>query len=511
MSAAVLYAAKSTEDRHGSIETQLADARALAERDGLDVVADYSDEAASAFKGNRGQGLADAMAHAERLRGGLIVQHSDRLARGDSVERGAQHLVEIVIWARRSGVTLRSVQDPQTFDPSGLVYAALMGDRNHEDSKRKGKATAAGLKRRKDRGAPVGAVPFGYAVRHDVVAGQVVSSRVVDPERAAVVEEIAAMIVTSTPGEVARMLNRRGVRTQRGGTWTARAVRQLVRNDVYTGGGGYPRILSDDVAERANRALRRMDPSAVQRRKGGRPTSEEYLLRGLVFCRCGAPLYATTGRYGSHGERHYVCKHRVESSAVCDAPPISAVVAEYRVLEHLRRFVGDVGSWLAARAVDREREQAERQLHVTRALDELVDLDRKVSRAQQRADAALERDDDIADAALRQVARFEAARDAQARAVADAEAVAAEWDAAPEEDAALALCARLQPIAISDLSMGALVLATVPREEIRAALRDALSSITLGLDDGQLRADFALRVPEHSKPVALPTLAVEVA
>jgi hypothetical protein len=87
---AILYAAKSTEDVHGSIETQLADCRALAEREGWGVVEDYQDEAASAYKGNRGPGLAAALDCVERIGGTLIVQHSDRLARGDG--KRAQHL-----------------------------------------------------------------------------------------------------------------------------------------------------------------------------------------------------------------------------------------------------------------------------------------------------------------------------------------------------------------------------------------------------------------------------------
>jgi Resolvase, N terminal domain len=51
MTSAILYAAKSTEDRRGGIPTQLADCRAAAEAEGRDVVAQYSDESASARTG----------------------------------------------------------------------------------------------------------------------------------------------------------------------------------------------------------------------------------------------------------------------------------------------------------------------------------------------------------------------------------------------------------------------------------------------------------------------------
>src|SRR4051812_39433506 len=101
---AVVYGAKSTEDKRGSIPTQLAYGRALASREGLEVIGEFTDEAKSAYSGNRGAGLKEARALAERIvreKGScaLVVQHTDRLARGDGVT--ADHLVELALWARR--------------------------------------------------------------------------------------------------------------------------------------------------------------------------------------------------------------------------------------------------------------------------------------------------------------------------------------------------------------------------------------------------------------------------
>lgn len=106
---AVLYAAKSTEDVHGSIATQLADCRELAEAEGYDVVDAFSDTSASAYKGNRGPGLEAAMRYCEEKRAALVVQHSDRLARGDG--RTSRHLVEYALRAKKHDITIYSVQD----------------------------------------------------------------------------------------------------------------------------------------------------------------------------------------------------------------------------------------------------------------------------------------------------------------------------------------------------------------------------------------------------------------
>src|SRR5690348_17288221 len=85
----VVYAAKSTEDVRGSIDTQLADCRAAIEREGgREVVGEDRDEGVSGFKRSRGPGLerAKRLAVQAAERHGtaeLWVQHSDRIARGD--------------------------------------------------------------------------------------------------------------------------------------------------------------------------------------------------------------------------------------------------------------------------------------------------------------------------------------------------------------------------------------------------------------------------------------------
>jgi DNA invertase Pin-like site-specific DNA recombinase len=156
---AILYAAKSTADPRGSIPNQLADCRAVVEAAGHVVVGEYSDEAASAYSGNRGPGLVAAREHAERLGAELWVQHSDRLARGDG--RTAAHLVEHVMWAMKCGVSLRSVQDDDACHD--LLYAAVNGQRNHEDSRRKALAVKAGVQRRKAKGMHNGGPrKYGY-------------------------------------------------------------------------------------------------------------------------------------------------------------------------------------------------------------------------------------------------------------------------------------------------------------------------------------------------------------
>ena len=205
----VVYAAKSTEDAHGSIPTQLEDCRKMAEREGWEVIGEFSDEAASAWSGDRGPQLAAAMeAAAGAAPAVLVVQHSDRLARGDG--RSARHLGEIYFWALRSEVELRSVQDDSTFTNPLLTFA--MGERNFEDSKRKSLAVKSGMDRRAARGLHEQGGPRPYGYRYEDGEMQVVKAEAVVVKRV-----FSEYVAGASQSAIARGLQADGILTMRGG------------------------------------------------------------------------------------------------------------------------------------------------------------------------------------------------------------------------------------------------------------------------------------------------------
>src|SRR4051812_32349942 len=92
---AVIYAAKSTQDRHDSIPEQIGDCEAMAAEQGWTIVGTFSDEGFSAYSGNRGPGLekakpraADAAAE-HGTTAVLVAQAHDRFARGSGDRPGA--------------------------------------------------------------------------------------------------------------------------------------------------------------------------------------------------------------------------------------------------------------------------------------------------------------------------------------------------------------------------------------------------------------------------------------
>lgn len=356
----VIYAAKSTEDKRGSIPDQLRECRATIEDDPLRyVVAEYKDEAFSAYRRDRGPGLVEALALAEELaeehgQAELWALHSDRLARGDG--RSARHAVEIALWALKRDVKVRTLQDPDTF--RDLLGAVVTGQRNHEDSRRKGLAVAAGLRRAAQRGDYTGAKPDGYRRAIEVDRHGAFSKRLeIDPARRVLIEKIFELALRGRgTGEIARSITDDGWLTkplnpkQQPKPWTIHGVREVLMNPRYAGlamhrgeivaRGNWPSYISEREHHRLRAQLKQRRPGAGPRRR------EVFILARLARCgRCGSPMHCLTSELRSDGTfaRRYVCSshHWHRHAGRCPAPRIDADVFEAMFVSAIRSLLVD--------------------------------------------------------------------------------------------------------------------------------------------------------------------------
>jgi DNA invertase Pin-like site-specific DNA recombinase len=323
------------------------------------VFGEYSDETFSAFRSSRGPGLVDAMQHAEELAlehgaSELWAQHSDRLARGDG--RRARHAVEVALWALKREVSVCTVQDPDTF--RDLLYAVVMGQRNHEDSRRKGLAMAAGRRRAAARGEFIGYRPDGYKLAINLSdTGQIRKQMVIDPDRQEVIETIFRLALRRlSTGKIARALNdagwltnpsRRGITRRR---WTTEHVDQILRNPRYAGlavfggevvaRGHWPTYITEREHERIRARMAKHAANTKPVRH------ETYLLKGLLECgRCGQPIYCSTSprrKDGSHSRRYICASHEKDRDAKrCQTMPINADMLEAMLIASLRALLPD--------------------------------------------------------------------------------------------------------------------------------------------------------------------------
>jgi DNA invertase Pin-like site-specific DNA recombinase len=375
---AVIYAAKSTADPRGSIPTQLADARAAALAEGREIAAEHHDEAASAFKCNRGQGLTDAKDAAIRLaaeRGSaeLWVQHSDRLARGDGIT--ADHLAEVWFALRRGGVRLRSVQDDSNLEDA--IRVVLIGERNHEDSKRKSESVKSGMARRAERGQYNGGRPT-YGYRFDGAKGDY-ALVIVAAEAVIVVRIFEAFVAGRSLGSIARDLNRDGVRTQRGDEWRQGTITKMLANPMYVGrlrfngevvNGSHPPILSEELWNRA--ATLRMANTATPGKGRGRPPLATFVLQRLLRCGlCGGPMVARTMRKHGRVYAYYECDRRRRlGSEACEQNSVRRERIDNAIIDYFNEAVLD------REATVREIEaSARREVGETRQLREQAERD----------------------------------------------------------------------------------------------------------------------------------------
>jgi DNA invertase Pin-like site-specific DNA recombinase len=505
---AIVYAAKSSEDKHGSIPTQLEDGRALCERDGLTVVGEYQDEAKSAFSGNRGDGLAKAREHAERIAPcALVVQHSDRLARGDGVN--AQHLIEIAMWARKAGIKIRSAQDDSTCE--NLVLAVVMGERNHEDSKRKGAATASGHKRTVERGAWRGGIlPAGYDIVRTVDARGTVEREVIRHADDEPIYELLWQLALDNASEqhIALELNRRGYLTrpvrkgQKRVAFSAGRVSQILNNPFYAGmqplngelsPGIWPTYVSFEDWTRLR--TERRDRGSATKRKRGRPP-EGYLLSELAVCTCGATMQGRstyTRKKDGVRSRAYVCRahreHHEQDEHFCPAMPLDAAAVDRLVVGGIEQLLGDAD---ALRQQLRSGQDAERD-KLARSAASASEAARAAERAAERATAEFAKaEDDDERALLKDAAKASRTEAARARKLADA-ALDALNGLDDAEDPAESAAALWESIGREIAS------ANGDARTLNAVLRENFESFTVGLADGRLIVRPRLRPDARAK------------
>lgn len=475
-------------------QMRIAREAALAEP-GRFLYAEHVDHG-SGFRGNRGKeteaALEDATrAAAEHGSAELWVFKSERLGRGSGRKDEARSVLEVYVEMRRAGVDLRSVEDDAYFTNPMLVGVA--DEMAHKYSRDLSAHVRRGKRLRHELGRASGPVHDGYMLAPELdghgnvkttQAGVVIFSRIHDPKRKPIVLRMFdAAEAGASPGEIARSLNRDGLRTVRGKQWTARHVRETLSNRYYAGfvtmhgeerPGDHDALLDADRFDAIQVSRKRMDPAALQRRKGGRPPADQsYILRGVAFCaKCGESMY--TRRYA--GGRHYVCAAVREARGTCDAQKVNAALLENTFLNQFEDFHSSLRGWLNTRADAHNAERAALQRAVDAHENRLAVLRRTLDKVEAHYLTLVAESDDLAPVALRQLAKVESDHQQQDGTLSDARARLEEWTPGPSTDAWLTLFAEL-----NDLFAGRVSRAQ-SAEDLNALLASILEGVWVAID-----------------------------
>lgn len=398
-----------SDDRAGSglgVTRQETDNRKLAASRSWDVVASYTDNDLSAFKGKVRPAYEEMMAAVER--GDLdavVAWHPDRL------HRSPKELERFIDTVEAASVRVATVQGGE-YDlstASGRMTARIVGAVARHESEHKGERSRRKHQELAEAGKPGGGGTRAFGFELDRVTHR--------HDEAEIVRDIAQRIVAgqSIRG-VASDLAARDIKTSAGNDWSPWTLRRLLQSPRIAGlrereGATWPAAWEPIIDQETWLTLRRIldDPG---RRTNWRARS--YLLAGLGHCGlCDAKLVA---RPRSDKRRCYVCA-RGPGFTGCGKIRVLADPLEDWVLDRLLAAVSDesLERALSRRSeVDRSNEGVTAELAgIETRLDELAemwatgDLDRQSwqsarKRLTERREALLARLDTTSDtAALR--------------------------------------------------------------------------------------------------------------
>ena len=299
---AVIYARYSSDSqREESIEGQLRECTAFAEKNGITVLRHYIDRAYSAKTDNRPEFQSMIKDSGKRLFDIVIVWKLDRFARN---RYDSAHYKRIL---KKNGVKVISVKENISDGPEGIIlesmlegyaeyYSAELSEKIHRGQKENA------LKGRNNGGG----IPLGYLLGNE-------QKLVLDPVTAPIVREIFQRYAD---GEIVCTIvedfNRRGLKTKNGKPFSPNSFNRILKNRKYIGEyqyqdviipGGVPAILSDDLFYRVQARLEKN-----KRAPATAKADVDYLLTTKLFCGlCERMMIGESGT--SHtGDKHYYYK-----------------------------------------------------------------------------------------------------------------------------------------------------------------------------------------------------------
>lgn len=326
---AVAYARYSSAgQRDVSIEQQLRDIRAYAEREGYTIIHEYADHARSGYKNIAARTEFQRMiAAAEKGQYDTVLCWKvDRFGR--SREDSAVYKGQL----SRLGVSVVYVMEPIPTGAAGVLTEGMLEAIAEWYSRNLSENVKRGMDDNARKCLFNGVTVYGYTgIRNERYQ--------INEEQAAVVRRIYSMYIEGySMTEICKSLNASGLRTESGKLFTLNKLYNIIRSERYTGvymfgehriPGGMPAIIDPETWERAQR----------MRAKTGRHYEKspvDYLLTGKAFCgHCGKPLVGDSGTSKSGSTYYYYTCQSHKRRSGCDKKPVRQDKLEDLVINFL--------------------------------------------------------------------------------------------------------------------------------------------------------------------------------
>ena len=299
----MIYARYSSDNqREESIEGQIRECTAYAEKNGITIVKHYIDRAISAKTDNRPEFQQMIKDSDKKLFDIVLVWKLDRFARNryDSARYKTQ--------LKKNGVKLMSATEIISEGPEGIILESVLEGYAEYYSADLSEKVIRGMTENALKGKfSGGAIPFGYTINAD-------RRFEIDPLTAPFVAETFQRYNDGqTMREIRDWLNEKGIKNKRGGPMSFNVIQHMLSNRRYIGELKYRDILIPDAippivsVEIFNEVQEKMlkNKKAPARRKA----EDDYLLTTKLFCgHCGALMFGESGTSRT-GEvhRYYKC------------------------------------------------------------------------------------------------------------------------------------------------------------------------------------------------------------
>lgn len=334
---AVIYARYSSDNqREESIEGQLRECTAFAEKNDITILRHYIDRAYSAKTDNRPEFQNMIKDSAKHLFDMVIVWKLDRFSRNRYDSARYKTLL------KRNGVKVVSATEVISEGAEGIILESVLEGFAEYYSADLSEKVVRGMTENLLKGKfNGGTIPFGYIIDGD-------GHFQVDPLTAPLITEAFKMYADGATMKVVRLwLNEHGARNARGGELSHNSVQYMLHNRRYIGEYIYrDRVMPDMIPaivpkELFDRVQERMEKNA--KAPARYKAEEEYLLTTKLYCGyCGAYLCGESGTSRTGTVYHYYkCVSVKKWRAECHKKPVRKKWIEDIVVQKIMEMVAD--------------------------------------------------------------------------------------------------------------------------------------------------------------------------
>ena len=333
---AVIYARYSSDNqREESIEGQIRECTAYAEKNGITVIKHYIDRAFSAKTDNRPEFQQMIKDSGKKLFDVVLVWKFDRFARNRFDSANYKMIL------KKNGVHLISVMEPIAEGSQGILVETLLEGMAEYYSAELSEKVIRGQTENALKGKCTGGTgTIGYKIDDDKFYH-------LDPLTAPLVLEAFQRYDNGDKMvEIVNFLNDKGVRNMLGGKMTHSSVNTMLKNRRYIGELSFRDIVVPDAIpvivpkDLFDRVQKRLDKN--KRAPACGKADEEYLLTTKLFCgKCGALMFGESGTSATGRTYYYYKCANVKRRKGCSKKTVQKDWLEDLVVRETMKLIQD--------------------------------------------------------------------------------------------------------------------------------------------------------------------------